>query len=599
MGPAPSLPQPTMSLLNLTEASLRRQATAKSFERGESYYQSGSVVSLTQRGQVLRADVEGSNVHPYCVTVEFDSGGIKTVYCNCEYCFEGWCKHIVAIVLTCIRQPEKIETRPTPDQLLTPLDSQQLRRILEKLMGDRPELIDTIDLLIAQQTEPTSAPPQQRQTTVDPAPFRRQVKQILRNGMEAWENGYEEDSVREELLDLICTAKDFSQQGDGYNAPIVLEAITDAVIDHWDDASDYGADNDGISTDLDSAWTEAILSTELTALEKRDLKGKLEGWQDHLDGDLEMSLEALRQGWDYPPLLRVFQGEITELGAWENESPYYADDLALLRLQILERQDRYEEYLYLAQAEGQTKQYLTMLAQLGRVAEAMTEATIQMGTKEEAFALAKTLREQGALPQALEIAHKGLSLEGHGAADLATWTSDLAEGLGDRTIALEARIQAFAAQPSLGDYQKVKELAKTEWLTVQPDLLETLRKSQHWGASQAKVDVFLEEGLIQDAIFAVQGLSSYNSDLIHRVMDVAIQAKPEWVIENARVRAEDIINRGKADAYNHAANWLRKMRLAFLAAERRDDWAVYRTHLIQNHGRKYKLMGLLEQRDLK
>jgi uncharacterized Zn finger protein len=588
-----------MSLLNLTEASLRHQATVKSFERGESYYQSGSVVSLTQRGQVLRADVEGSEVHPYCVTLQFDSGGIKTVNCTCEYSFEGWCKHIIATVLTCIRQPNKIETRPTPDQLLDRLDPQQLRRILEKLMGDRPELIDTIDLLIAQQTEPTSAPPQQRQTTIDPAPFRRQVKQILRNGMEAWENGYEEDSVREDLLDLICTAKDFSQQGDGYNALIVLEAITDAVIDHWGDASDYGAENHEISTDLDSAWTEAILSIELTTPEQRDLKEKLEGWQDHLDGDFEMSLEALRQGWDYPPLMRVFRGEITELGAWENEPPYYADDLALIRLQILERQDRYEEYLYLAQAEGQTKQYLTMLAQLGRVQEAMTEATTHMGTKEEAFALANTLREQGALPQALEIAHKGLSLEGHGVADLATWTSDLAEGLGDRTIALESRIQAFAAQPSLGDYQKVKELAQTEWLTIQPDLLKTLRESKQWGTSQAKVDIFLEEGLIQDAIFTVQGLDFYYSDLIHRVMDVAIQSNPEWVIENARVRAEDIINRGKADAYNHAANWLRKMRLAFFAGERQDDWAVYRTHLVQNHGRKYKLMGLLEQRDLK
>jgi uncharacterized Zn finger protein len=600
MGPARSSPQPTMSLLNLTEASLCRQATAKSFERGESYYQSGSVVSLTQRGQVLRADVEGNEVHPYCVTLQFDSGGIKTVNCTCEYSFEGWCKHIVATVLTCIRQPEKIETRPTPDQLLAPLDPQQLRRILEKLMGDRPELIDTIDLLIAQQTEPTSAPPQQRQTTVDPAPFRRQVREIIRNGVNAWESGYDDDDpISEEILDLICTAKDFSHQGDGHNALIILETITEAILDNWEDAEDYGADNEEISTELDSAWTEAILSTELTAPEQRDLKGKLEGWQDHLDGDLEMSLEALRQGWDYSPLMRVFQGEITELGAWEDESPYYADDLALLRLQILERQDRYEEYLYLAQAEGQAKQYLTMLAQLGRVAEAMTEATTQMGTKEEAFALAKTLREQGALPQALEIAHKGLSLEGHGAADLATWTSDLAEGLGDRTIALEARIQAFAAQPSLGDYQKAKELAKTEWLTIQPDLLKTLRESKQWGTSQAKVDIFLEEGLIQDAIFTVQGLDFYYSDLIHRVMDVAIQAKPEWVIENARVRAEDIINRGKADAYKHAANWLRKMRLAFLAAERQDDWAAYRTHLIQNHGRKYKLMGLLEQRDLK
>jgi uncharacterized Zn finger protein len=587
-----------MSFLNLTEASLRRQTTAQSFKRGESYYQSGSVVSLTQRGQVLRGEVEGSEVHPYCVSLQFDSGGIKTTHCTCDYNLEGWCKHTVATLLTCIRQSAKIEVRPTPAQLLERLEPQQLHSVLEKLMGDRPELIDTIDLLIAQQTTPT-APQPHRQTPVDPAPFRRQVREIVRNGLNAWEHGDDdEDPISEEILDLICTAKDFSHQGDGHNAIIILESITDAVIDNWEDAYNYGADNEEITQQLDSAWTEAILCTELTATEQHNLKGKLEAWQDELDDNLEMSLEALRQGWDYPPLLRVFQGEITELGAWENESPHYADDLALIRLQILERQDRYEEYLYLAQAEGHTERYLTMLAQLGRMEEAMTEAATQMGTKEEAFALAKTLREQGALPQALEIAHKGLSFEGHCGAELATWTSDLAEGMGDRSIALKARIQAFVAKPYLGDYQKAKELAGTEWPTVQPELLERLRHGQRWEAPQAKVDIFLVEDLIQDAIFAVQDLDSYHSDLIHRVMDVAIQSQPKWVIENARIRAEDIINRGKASSYDYAADWLRKMRLAYIAAGQQVDWTTYRSLLIQTHGRKYKLMGLLEQRDL-
>ncbi len=598
MGTARSSPQTTMSLLSLTEASLRRQATARSFERGETYYKAGSVVSLIQRGQVIRADVEGNDVHPYRITLQFDSGGITAIDCTCEYNLEGWCKHMVATLLTCIRQPEKIETRPTPTQLLDRLDPQQLRSLLGTLMGDRPELIDTIDLLVAQQIAP-STPQPRRQTTVDPAPFRYQVKKIVRNGVNAWESGYdEEDPISEEILDLICAAKDFSQQGDGHNALIILEAITDAVIDNWSDAEDYGADNEEISTELDSAFTEAILTAELDSIEQRRLKDNLEAWQDQLDGNLDMSLEALRQGWDYPPLQHVLEGEITSLGAWENESPYYADDLAKIRLQILERQERYDEYLYLAQAEGQTKEYLTMLGQLGRVAEAVTEAATQMVTKEEAFALAKTLREQGALPQALEIGHKGLSLPGQYGADLATWTSDLAEGLGDSAIALEARIQAFAAKPSLGDYHKAKELAGTEWLTVQPSLLKDLRHSQHWGANQAKVDIFLEEDLIQDAIAAVKDLSSYSADLIHRVMDVAIQTQPEWVINNARGRAEDIINRGKASAYNHAANWLRRMRLAYLAAGKQADWTNYRNQLIQTHGRKYKLMGFLEQRDL-
>ena len=113
-----------MSLPNLTQSSLRRQATEKSFERGESYYKAGSVASLTQRGQTLRGEVEGNEAYPYCVSLQLDSGGIKTTHCTCDYNFEGWCKHIVATLLTCIHQPAKIEVCPTPAQLLERLEPQ-------------------------------------------------------------------------------------------------------------------------------------------------------------------------------------------------------------------------------------------------------------------------------------------------------------------------------------------------------------------------------------------------------------------------------------------------------------------------------------------
>lgn len=78
----------------------------------------------------------------------------------------------------------------------------------------------------------------------------------------------------------------------------------------------------------------------------------IENWDDEWDANFCMSLEALRQGWDYPPLQLVLQGNISKRGAWEGEAPDYADDFALIRLQILARQKRHKEYLYLAEAEG-------------------------------------------------------------------------------------------------------------------------------------------------------------------------------------------------------------------------------------------------------
>jgi uncharacterized Zn finger protein len=590
-----------MAMPKISEATIRRNANAKSFERGEAYYRAGSVAALTQRGNSIQAEVEGSEVQPYRVTLHFDPGGITSVDCTCAYSFEGWCKHIVATMLVCSRQPEKIEERPTLEQLLDRLNHVQTQRLLQNLVAEQPELMDAIDRHVSQiaaplsQKTPSKSP---RRTTVDPAPFSRQVRQILRDAVSHWEEGWDDDPIEENLLEVIQKAREFSEQGDGNNAIVILEAITAACVEDWDRVADYGADSNGTVEALDEAWTEAILSAELTPEQQVDLRVSLAAWQDELDGNFAMSLEALHQGWDYPPLQRVLQGNVTELGAWEGEPPEFADDLALMRLQILERQERYQEYLYLAEAEGQTQQYLTMLGRLGRIEEAMEAAKTQMQSMEAAFALAQTLRQQEAVEQALEIAQSGLTLAGNCRYDLATWTSDLAEGLDNRQAALAARVVAFKTRPAFGDYRKVEELAGETWSTVKADLLAYLRADQGWGMQEAKVDIFLHEGQIDDAIATVSNLSAYDSALIHRVMDAAIAQHPDWVIENARRRAESIMDEGKADRYYYAVEWLKKARAAYLQAGRRSEWSTYRAKLMQTHARKYKLMGMLKQRDL-
>ncbi len=439
-----------------------------------------------------------------------------------------------------------------------------------------------------------------RRTSVDPAPFRREVRQILRNAVHAWESGWDEDTITEDLLVLVGKAQGFTECGDGHNALVVLEAITAVCVSHWGDVSEYGAESYDVAQALDKAWAEAILSTDLTPKDKADLKEQLAVWQEALDGTFAISLEALRQGWDDPPLQRVLQGQRTAGGAWDGEAPDYADDLALIRLKILDRQGRHQEYLHLAQAEGQIAQYLTMLGRLGQVEAAMEAAKTHMSSREEAFALAQVLRQQGALEQALDIAQTGLNLPGPAPLDydLAIWTSDLAEGLGDYPSALSARLTAFRAKPSFGDYQKAEELAGEAWSTVRAELLKTLRNRQAWGTEHAKVDIFLHEGLIDSAITVVQDLSYYQATLVQRVMDAAMTQRPDWVIENACGRAKEVMDAGKANAYHHAIEWLRKARTAYLESDRQSEWSSYRAQLMQTHGRKYKLLGMLKQRDL-
>ncbi|MFN6526276.1 SWIM zinc finger domain-containing protein [Nostoc sp. ChiSLP03a] len=587
-----------MSIPQISEFTIRRHANAKSFQRGEAYYNAGAVNAVIQRGHQLQADVVGTEARPYHVNLNFDSSGLTSVKCTCAYDYEGWCKHIVATMLVCARNSENIEQRPTLEELLNRLNYIETQRLLQELVAEYPPLIEAIDRHVSWMTNPADNQTTLkfvRRNTLDPAPFRRQVRQILKDTVRYFEEGYEDDPIGEDLLSVVQTAVDFSERGEGENAIAILEAITSTCAENWDDVAEYGAENDEVVAELNNAWCEAILSTELTPEEKVDIQINLEAWQDEWNADFGLVMEALRQGWDYPPLVQVLQGNITERGAWEEDVPDYADDLALIRLKILERQERYQEYLYLAEAEGQTQQYLTMLGRLGRVEEAIDAAQTQMNSMEEAFALAKTLNVQGALHQALNIAESGLNLSGNCQYELGIWTSDLAIELGNSKAALLAIKAAFQVKPSLVDYQKMAELAGENWGSVKTDLLRIIRTCNGWGTESTKVDIFLHEGLIDDAIAIANELSSDRSELIHRVMDAAIFHNPGWVIANARRRAEKIMDAGKAEYYYYAVEWLKKARNAYLKSGKKADWLSYRENLMQTHARKRKLMGMFKE----
>src|SRR5262245_49064962 len=135
-----------MSIIpGLSEAAIRSHAAPDSFSRGQSYFESGAVADLALRGNILQGHVEGSQYTPYRINITFDQGGVTSASCTCPYDWGGWCKHIVAVLLTCLYEGEDIETRPALDQLLAELDRTQLQALLVGLAERNPELADAIE----------------------------------------------------------------------------------------------------------------------------------------------------------------------------------------------------------------------------------------------------------------------------------------------------------------------------------------------------------------------------------------------------------------------------------------------------------------------
>jgi uncharacterized Zn finger protein len=594
-----------MSILpKLTETDIRDRATDSSFERGRDYYIDGAVLEIARRENRLTAEVEGSSYEPYQVTIALGQRGIEKAYCTCPYDWGGDCKHIVAVLLTYIHSSEEVEELPSVEDMLADLDRDQLQDLILKLVERQPGIANLIQQQLppmqgkaVQDTADSGSSPRQRQSPLDSESLRRQVHAVLHrlDHVRLSELDSRAHEVAHGLDKILEKARTFVEANDGRNALIILEALTQGIVDELESVYDPHGEVIDTFDDMKPLWTEAVLVADLTLAERMELAEKMDDWESKLNQyyaeDVFSAPQAAAiQGWDHPPLQRVLEGNITNLGAWEDEAPWFADDLAVARLNVLARQGRFQEYLYLAEAEGQMDLYLTMLARLGRIQEAVDNGIQYMESAGEALSLAQALHEKGETESALRVAEHGLKLQG-GHSELLRWIRDVSAGAGLSEKALTSAIDTFREDLNLENYKAVESLAGERWPELRDKLLESLRqiKLTYPGA---QVYIFLYEGLIDDAIAALGNCDSYV--LVEEVVDAASSSHHDWVISACRQQAESIMNAAKSNAYYHAARWLQKARTAYLATGREAEWQQYLADLLDRHRRKSSLIPLLE-----
>jgi len=580
---------------DISEATIQRYCSEESFHRGREYYLQGSVTCLVRRDQELRAEVAGSQLAPYGVRVVFDEAGIVDASCSCPYDWGGLCKHIVATLLASLHEPESVGELPALEEALSGLEREELKNLLLKLAQRCPSLVQIIEGELALSTSSESRP-------VDVDAIRSRLRaSIQAPGYPELYDDYWHPSVNlDEARRILEGAWDLILADDARGALPILVATTEEYLESpdmrdWEMLEGYGGELLDFYEEVGVAFTEALLSVELTPGEKEDYGAKLDVWcgelSDYGAGDtFDAAYRAVEQGWSYPPLVTVLEGGLPDDEFFDE---LFDHPLTSARLNVLERRDRHEDYLRLSEAAGEDASHAIMLVRLDRAEEAVEYALKHQRTPEEALAAAEILRERGDVEAALVVGECGLSLEGR-KVRLACWVRDLAEGLGRHGLAVEAAVAAFHADPSLAPYLRVRELAGGAWPKHRERMLDHLRQSTSYLPTD-QVDVFLYEDLVGDAIVAVEGYPV--AALVARVADAAIETHPVWIIETCRRQAEEIMNRGRSRNYDEAVAWLAKVQEAHLAAGREEEWLAYLEELIELHQRKYKLRSMLE--DLK
>lgn len=117
--------------------------------RGTQYYDEGAVSECIKLNHMLQSHVAGSQVQPYRVCIYYNEDGIINSRCTCEY--DGYvCKHVIATLLECLNKPQSVIIIESVFNSLAALNEEQLRRLLESLINQSPELHHQLSIEIAE-----------------------------------------------------------------------------------------------------------------------------------------------------------------------------------------------------------------------------------------------------------------------------------------------------------------------------------------------------------------------------------------------------------------------------------------------------------------
>ena len=600
-----------MALPKITESMIRSGAGQESFHRGEECYRDGAISNTAIQGSLLSGECAGTYAPYYRVQVELDEAGIAEASCTCLYEYGGYCKHIIALLLAYLHHPKSFAARKAPAELLADLDHNDLVAILTKLMQEQPALYDRIDAL-------TSVPSTSRKKRkkVDIEVYRRHIIGIVHSldGMRMSEAYWHVGDLANQLREVQQSAAKFLDAGDAETAlEILLVLLKEAsrAIEYIDDSN---GELGGYVGELGTPLAEAILSIELSQVERAKLTGRLEKLIKYagdygMEGNLHIAVQAAKFGWDdileeTAPLRRTVSA-VDENDEWDEDDdrdeevaygrrewdlPAFADlsDLTEAKLNVLDRQGRTEDYLALCKKEQRHLRYALKLCDLRQVTDAVKYAKKHLASAEEIRQVALRLRESRLVAEAIEIGEHGLKLRGP-KAGLGEWLGPVEEAQGRTKQALAAWLAAFPEQPSLESYKTIKRLAQSDWGHLRPDVMAKLRKSYD---KQVLAEVLLLEEEWDEAIEVAEGREVWYP-IIETVADGVMPHGPEWIVQISMKHAERLMAEVKSKNYPIAANWLKRAKQAHKLLGKTDEWKKYLRETKEKYKRRPALQNQL------
>ena len=160
---------------------------------------------------------------PYRLRVAFGSEGIEEAHCSCPVGGGGHCKHVGALLLAWLDQPDAFRVAAELDADLEQRSKGELIALIKQMLQLQPDLETLLEAVLPGGDR--------RGVPVNPEIYRRQVLSAFRRGGDDWM------APRGIAADISVTVS----AGDGFlaldeypNASIVYGAVAQEILQHYD-----------------------------------------------------------------------------------------------------------------------------------------------------------------------------------------------------------------------------------------------------------------------------------------------------------------------------------------------------------------------------
>ncbi len=567
------------NLPRLSEADIRQLSNEQSFSRGKNYYRSGALFELIRRGNEIRAYCEGSSYEPYRVSATLGQQSLENTFCTCPYDWGGLCKHLVALLLAWVHEPDSFHTIPPLDELLADRSKDELIGLIKEMLKRQPDLVRLLELPV----QPG------RQTPLDLDAFRRQISYALRQ-----HDRYDYPNpaaTATELAALVETADRFGEAEDWVNAGAIYALILKEVVSQYGDLYDEDGDvalvlqdcAKGLGLCLDEGAPDAeTRRTWLEALLEAELKDVEMGGTDlaYPAGDIVVE-QATDEEWSWIEA-RVQQAIAAQTGGfseWRRESLV---GFLAQRMEITGKEEAVDDLIL---NQGSPRQRAFLLVERAQFDEAVAVARQHFENLPGLVTqFADALVEAGASEAAAAFVVS--LLDSRSRSTCLSWLAQHAEKSGDLSGAIQWWRQSLQQTPSLQSYQTIRDLAQRlgAWPETRRELLSELeaRKLGH-----ILLEIALDEGEVARALELLSqsrsGWHGINYEL--RVAQAAEAEYPQAALEIYRRRAEQLIAAHGRDNYRSAAELLSRARDIYRRQNAESTWQSYITALRQNNRR--------------